>query len=66
MKFLTIKEACRRIGGDDSPIHAATYYRGVKAGLYPPPVHVSPNISRVEEGELIKALAHRLMQQPRA
>jgi hypothetical protein len=64
MKFLTIKEACRQIGGDDSPIHPSTYYRGVKAGLYPPPARVSPNISRVEEGGLIKALARRLIPQP--
>jgi hypothetical protein len=62
MKFITIKAACRLGGGEDSPIHAATYYRGVKAGLYARPVHVSPNVARVEEGELRQALARRLSQ----
>jgi hypothetical protein len=60
MKFLTIKEACRKIGGDESPIHPSTFYRGVKAGLYPAPVHVSLNIARVNEGELLEALARLL------
>ena len=32
MKFITIKAACRLGGGEDSPIHAATYYRGVRLG----------------------------------
>jgi len=60
MKFLTIRGACRIVGGDESPIHPATYYRGVKNGLYPAPVHVSPNVARVEEAGLREALARLL------
>src|SRR6267142_6207493 len=46
----TIDQACRMIGGEGSPIDPATYYRGVKAGRYPAPVKVSPNIARVPLG----------------
>jgi hypothetical protein len=37
---------CRFFGGKKKPIDRATLYRGVKAGIYPPPAKVSPNISR--------------------
>lgn len=42
----TIKDACKVIGGT-KPISAATFYRGVRNGLYDPPFHPSPGISRV-------------------
>ncbi len=45
-EFGTVKQACRIIGGD-RPIDASTYYRGVKAGRYPAPIKVAPNIARV-------------------
>jgi hypothetical protein len=54
-KLVDIKEACRIIGGT-KPIHPATYYRGVKAGIYPAPVHPAPGIARVILPELIAAL----------
>jgi hypothetical protein len=28
-ELITIKEACRLLGGNERPIHNATYYRGV-------------------------------------
>ena len=43
----TIGAACQMVGGD-KPISPASYYRGVKRGLYPAPVRVGPNISRVD------------------
>jgi len=43
----TIEAACQIIGGD-KPIHPSTYYRGAKAGIYPKPKRVGPNISRVD------------------
>lgn len=46
LDLIDAAEACRVIGGALSPIHKATLYRGVAAGLYPPPVHVAPNVSR--------------------
>ena len=51
--------ACRFIGGS-RPINAATLYRGVKAGIYPKPVKVAPNVSRWRRGELEEALAARI------
>jgi hypothetical protein len=58
--MLTIAQACRLIGGDERPIHPATYYRGVSAGRYPTPVHITPKSVRVPEHRLLEALA-RLM-----
>lgn len=55
-EMITIGEACRIIGGDEKPIHPATYYRGIAAGRYPAPVHVSPGVARVHRGHLIAAL----------
>jgi len=52
----TVAEACRVVGGQNSPIDRATYYRGVKKGLYTAPIRVSPNISRVP----LKKLRERL------
>jgi hypothetical protein len=55
---VTVKEACKIIGGNQ-PIHPTTYYRGAKAGIYPPPDRVSPNISRVNTAKLMAAIAAR-------
>ena len=38
------------------PIHPATYYRGVKRGIYPAPVHPSPNVSSVDMDKLGAAI----------
>jgi hypothetical protein len=54
-RYGTIEAACRMIGGD-SPVHRSTYYKGVREGRYPAPVHPSPGISRVD----LDALAARL------
>ena len=53
--YLTIKEACRIIGGS-RPVDPATYYRGVKAGRLPPPEHPTPGISRIRRSKLIEML----------
>ena len=55
---VTVNEACKIIGGNQ-PIHPTTYYRGAKAGIYPPPDRVSPNISRVNTAKLMAAIAAR-------
>jgi hypothetical protein len=52
--LITIREACVEIGGS-KPISLPSYYRGAKAGIYPPPLHPSPGISRVFRGEVRKA-----------
>jgi hypothetical protein len=43
----TIAKACEIIGGD-KPIAPSTFYRGVKAGRYRPPIKVGENTSRVD------------------
>ncbi len=34
------KMACRIIGGDQSPIHRSTLYRGIRAGRFPAPIKI--------------------------
>jgi hypothetical protein len=53
--FGSIRAACKIVGGDE-PIHPATYYRGVRAGIYPAPVRVAPNVSRVDLDKLAATL----------
>jgi hypothetical protein len=55
---VTVKEACKIIGGNQ-PIHPTTYYRGAKAGIYPRPDRVGPNIARVDTSKLMAAIAAR-------
>jgi hypothetical protein len=55
---VTIKTACRIIGGDE-PIDPSTFYRGVKAGIYPAPFHPAPGISRVDTADLLASLDER-------
>jgi hypothetical protein len=59
LRLGTIKKACTIIGGD-KPVDPSTFYRGVKAGKYRPPIKVGPNTSRVDLDGLaadIRALA---------
>jgi hypothetical protein len=55
---LTIGKACEVIGGD-KPIDPSTYYRGAKAGIWPPPDRYGPGISRVNTKKLLAAIAAR-------
>jgi hypothetical protein len=52
VELTDIAGACRIIGGKDKPVSPATYYRGVKAGIYTAPFHPSPNVSRVNVKKL--------------
>lgn len=58
--FCTVEIACQDIGGKDSPISPATFYRGVKRGLYPRPIHVSPGVVRVDRSALRAKIAAML------
>jgi hypothetical protein len=49
--FITVESARWEIGGE-KPISTATFYRGVKRGLYPAPIHISPGLVRVDRREL--------------
>jgi predicted DNA-binding transcriptional regulator AlpA len=59
--FLDVKSVCAFFGGT-RPIHPATLYRGIAAGRYPRPVHVSPNIARWVYSECLAA-RKRLMDE---
>lgn len=51
-EILDVDGACRFIGGERKPIHAATLYRGVKAGIYSKPFKASPNSNRWTKSQL--------------
>ena len=44
--------ACRIIGGENTPIHRATLWRGIKAGRFPKPLKIGPGTNRWRTGEL--------------
>lgn len=48
--------SCKILGGDDTPIHKSTLYRGIKSGRYPPPLKIGPGINRWRVDELIAVL----------
>jgi hypothetical protein len=54
----SIEAACKLVGGD-KPISPSTYYRGAARGIYPAPIKVGPNISRVDLDKLVAALRER-------
>lgn len=45
--------ACRIIGGENTPIHRSTLWRGINAGRYPKAIKVGPSTNRWRAGELI-------------
>jgi len=53
--LITIEDACEIVGGT-KPIDPATFYRGVKAGRFPKPVHPMPGISRIWKSRLLAVL----------
>lgn len=44
--------ACKALGGENSPIHRSTLWRGVNAGRYPKPIKVGPGTNRWRLSEL--------------
>jgi predicted DNA-binding transcriptional regulator AlpA len=56
LDLVDIDEGCRVAGGDAKPISRATFYRHVKSGRFPPPVKVTPGISRWQREKLIAAV----------
>lgn len=40
------REVCRRIGGEETPIHRSTLWRGIKAGRFPKPIKPTPGLNR--------------------
>jgi hypothetical protein len=54
-EWLDIPATCAVIGGT-RPVHPSTFYRGVKAGLYPAPEQRGLNIKRVNRRKLNASL----------
>ena len=48
--------ACRIIGGEHSPIHRSTLWRGVSSGRYPQPIKVGDRLTRWRVTELLAVL----------
>jgi len=57
--LIDARECCGIVGGSQNPISRATLYRGIRAGIYPKPIHVAPNVARWLRTELIGALRKR-------
>lgn len=53
--LLDAKAVCGLIGGS-RPINPATLWRGVKSGIYPSPIKVSPNANRWKRSEIVEAI----------
>ena len=43
---LLAKPAVLKFFGGDKPLNAATLYRGIKEGKFPPPIKIGPKTSR--------------------
>lgn len=54
--------ACRIIGGQESPIHRSTLWRGINAGRYPKPIKAGVSTNRWIRGELLEALRKRVAE----
>lgn len=48
--------ACRRIGGENTPIHRSTLWRGIRAGRYPQPLKRGTRINRWSVDDIDAAL----------
>lgn len=56
--LIDVPEACKLLGGS-RPINAATYYRGVAAGLYPRPIKIG-NSARLLKREIVAVIKARI------
>jgi len=43
---------CQLIGGELTPIHRSTLWRGIAAGRYPKPLKIGPSLNRWKVGEV--------------
>lgn len=57
-ELLDANATCALIGGN-KPINKATLWRGVKAGLYPQPIKITPNANRWKRSEIVEAIEQR-------
>ena len=64
-ELLDLTASCDLLGGS-KPIHPATFYRGIKAGLYPRPVKISEKSNRWKRSELEAVVAKRTAERDAA
>ena len=57
--LVPVSVACEELGGRDTPLDPSTLYRGIRRGLYPPPIKVGPGMSRWSRIELREAKKSR-------
>jgi predicted DNA-binding transcriptional regulator AlpA len=59
-ELLDVKASCKFVAGEGKPIDRSTFYRAIKNGLYPKPIHPTPGISRWMKGGLRAARQARI------
>jgi predicted DNA-binding transcriptional regulator AlpA len=59
MQLLDKVEVCRMFGGN-RPLNASTLYWGIKAGKFPPPIHVGGSSRWLREE--CEAVLHRMLE----
>lgn len=50
--------ACRIIGGENTPIHRSTLWRGINQGRFPKPLKIGPGTNRWRVSELVAFLEY--------
>ena len=60
--LVDLKTACRVIGGQNSPIDKATFYRGIARGDFPRPIKITKQKSRWRRSELLAVLERAAAQ----
>lgn len=48
--------ACKVIGGENTPIHRSTLWRGINLGRFPKPLKIGPGTNRWRVSELVAVL----------
>jgi predicted DNA-binding transcriptional regulator AlpA len=56
-ELLSKRDVCRLLGN----IHPSTLWRGIKAGRYPRPIHVSTQVRRWDRNE-VELVLRRMME----
>lgn len=62
--------ACRLLGGEQTPIHRSTLWRGINDGRFPPPLKIGRQTNRWRASEIVnfleKAASERALKIGRA
>lgn len=56
--------ACRLIGGEQTPIHRSTLWRGINSGRFPKPLKIGPGTNRWRVSELAAFLEKAAAERP--